>query len=167
MLHSAEDRARAESTGPAVKPEGGQTLPSPSLESFIKDDPALLEAMEFFLLLRPEDSTLELGEPGSLKVRGDEARAAGDDVTARILYESAAKIALYRQRKDEFRDLLALAGEVTAPGDRFDGFHRTLLRELDEAVRVAGEFYRELGRLSGVAGPGEPERPERSPGPTG
>ncbi len=121
--------------------------PIPSLEALVANGMALHDAMEYFLLLNPREQVAQLGEPEDLKRTADEARASGDKILARIDYECAAKIALYRQRRDMFLSMLSPAEKVTPPNQRFSTFHRVLMRESDAAFRIAKDFYSELEHL--------------------
>jgi hypothetical protein len=122
-----EEEERSEKTAP--------------LKSLIPDDPSLYEAMEYFLLGSPKRQLEELGDPAALKRVADEAKSSGNDIAARINYESAAKIALYEHNRDSFKSLLELADEVTSQGEEFKEFHRTLLNNADRAMKVADEYY--------------------------
>jgi len=122
------------------------SVPAPRLERFIRRDDPIYDAMEFFLLLNPEEQIPMLGEPETLRGAGDAARSSGDSTSARIKYEDGAKIALYRQNKEEFRSLLRLAEEVTPADSKFAAYHRALLRGTDQAMRVAREYYKQARR---------------------
>jgi hypothetical protein len=116
----------------------------PSLAKFIRDDRDLYEAMEFFLLGSPKRQIMQDGGQASLKKTADEAKISGDKLAARINYESAAKVALYEQDAAGFKDMLELAEGVTSEDDKFGRFHRALLLDVDETMRVAREYYAEL-----------------------
>jgi hypothetical protein len=120
--------------------EAGQKAGTPLL-TLIPNDRDLFEAMEFFLLASPSRQVQQLGDWPSLKKVAEEAKSSGNTLFARINYESAAKIALYEQNKEEFRSLLTLAEEVTTSGERFGEFHRILLDKTDQALQIAREYY--------------------------
>jgi len=111
------------------------------LETLVPDDASLREAMEYFLLAAPDRQLEQLGEPSALKKTADEAMNSGDRLSARIAYESAAKIELYMQNKEEFNRLLTLAEKATPPGGRFKELHRVLLDKIDRAMQVAKDYY--------------------------
>jgi hypothetical protein len=119
---------------------------TPFLRALIPDDPKLLVAMEYFLLASPTRQLSQLGDRESLKKARDGARAAGDDMTARIDYESAAKIALYEGDRGAFEDLLSLAEKVTSSRDNFAELHRILLNNVDGALGIADEYYEEMAK---------------------
>jgi hypothetical protein len=133
------------------------------LSDFVAKNSAMYRALEFFILLDPEEQVTRLGDPEALRSSADRARALGDNLTARIDYESAAKIALYRQQGDLFAEMLSLAQRVT-PGDQtFSEYHRTLLRSSDQAMRVASEVYAERDNLDPRA-QREPSQHTAAPG---
>jgi hypothetical protein len=124
---------------------------TPFLRALIPNDPKLFVSMEYFLLASPTRQLSQLGDRESLKSSGDGARAARDDTTARIDYESAAKIALYEGDRGVFEDLLSLAEKVTPSHYNFAEFHRVLLNNVDEALRIADEYYEEMAKGRGQA----------------
>jgi hypothetical protein len=114
---------------------------TPILRELVPDDPKLYAAMEFFLLASPARQIAQLGDYASLKEKGDQARSSEDRLMARIDYESAAKVALYEQDRQAVEELLTLSEKVTAPGEHFGELHRTLLGEIDKAMRIARDYY--------------------------
>ncbi len=171
MLHTSVDDPRTQER--PVEDDLGRVeelLTPPPLSKFIENDNALFEAMEYFLLLNPGEQASRLGEPRELKAKADEARASGDNLGARIYYENAAKVGLYRQEEAEFKGMLKLAEQVTRKNERFAAFHRTLLSDSDGAMRVAREYYGELRELydekSGHVQIGRADRPGAPEQPT-
>jgi hypothetical protein len=131
-----------------------------TLQELIPNDRRLFVAMEYFLLASPTRQLSQLGDMDSLKKEGDRAKSAGDKITARINYESAAKVALYEGDREAFESLLKLADNVTSGSDDYAQFHRTLLDHIDEAVRIADEYYEKTaeahGRKTVAANPSAP-----------
>ena len=160
MLRSAEELPgelrQSEAGVETVQEELSRS--TPELQRYVPEDGALYRAMEFFLLLNPEEQALRLGEPDALKLSADEAKASGNHLLARINYESAAKIALFRQNRTQFTSMVSLADQVTPADQEFAALHRTLLRETDAAMRVARDYYGELTRLRRSAGLVQTER---------
>jgi hypothetical protein len=149
MLPSTEeDRLRRESKlEQEVEEEQANPPQRPSLEKLVAKDRDLYQALEFFLLASPKRQLMQEGEPASIKEVADEARLSGNNLSARINYESAAKMALYEQDREALKELLELADGVTNV-ERFRGYHRAILQNLDEAIRIAKEYY------SGIEEPG-------------
>jgi hypothetical protein len=127
-----------------VEEEQERPKSPPSLQKLIPNNQGLYEAMEFFLLGSPKRQVLQEGGLESLKKTADQERDSGNKIMARINYESAARIAIYEQNKDEVKEFLELADGVTGDDERFSKFHRTLLSDLDETMRVAQQYYSEL-----------------------
>jgi len=130
LLRGAEQEQSREET-PQIRP---------SLKDLVPNAPEFYEALEYFLLGDPERQISQLGEPDSLLTKGDTARAAGDNLHARVEYESAAKIAIYEQNKEAAKKFLVLAEEVS-DNEKYSGFHRTLLKDIDQVVRIAKAYY--------------------------
>jgi hypothetical protein len=123
---------------------------SPDVKELVPLDGKLSQAMENFLLAAPERQILQGGGLESLLAAGDAARAAGKNVQARINYDQAAKFEIYKQDLDGARKALTLAEEVTEKNEKFSEYHLTLLRNLDQALLIAREYY---GRRSPAAQP--------------
>jgi hypothetical protein len=157
MLPSSEQRLPEELKESEVAVgDSAQEYHGPQLVELVPNDRSLYEAMEFFLLINPREQISSLGDFATVKRTADEARSAGDDLQARINYETAAKIALYNQNRKLFVSMLTLADGVTPTDQDFAAFHRTLLTKTDEAMRVARDFYAELERESRAVAPRTP-----------
>jgi hypothetical protein len=101
----------------------------------------LRKALETFLLLQAESQIPQLGDSKTFLNQGNAKKAAGDKLLARVNYEIAAKIELYKGNKAGVIESLTLAREVTDENDEHREFHDAILNNLDEALRIAREYY--------------------------
>src|ERR1700730_7574244 len=74
--------------------------PSSRLKDFIPNDEKMFVALQNFLLADPERQVAMLGDTDLLVTKGDAAKARGDKLVARMSYETAAKIEIYKQNKE-------------------------------------------------------------------
>jgi hypothetical protein len=139
-LNAEEDLKRENELEMKVEEEQEKPLQRPELTRFVPKDNELYEPMEFFLLGSPKRQLLQGGDSETLRKAADEAMAKGSKTFARINYESAAKIALYKQDRVSFEQSLEMA-EVVTSDDQFGRYHRILLQRIDEAMRIAKEYY--------------------------
>ena len=112
-----------------------------TLKDLVPNNEKLYEALQTFLLADPKRQLPLLGSTDLLLARGNEERANGDNSKARFDYETAAKIELYNQNKEEFGKFLRLANETSANGERGKDLLETMLAKLDEAMRISKEYY--------------------------
>jgi hypothetical protein len=98
-------------------------------------------AIEYYLLGDPKRQIEQLGDVEGILKQGDEAKQHQDTTKARYSYETAAKIELYRRRKDNLRKLLILAQDVTPSDEKHFQYQRTMLDNIDEALRIAKDYY--------------------------
>lgn len=141
MLRSSDDELHRENkVEQEVEQEQSKPIHRPKLEDFVRKGQDLYEAMEFFILASPKRQALQDGSSASLRKQGDEARQAGNNILARINYESAAKLALYEQDRESLKTLLEMADEVTKV-ERFKNYHHVLLRNLDQVMKIAKDYY--------------------------
>ncbi len=75
----------------------------------------------------PKRQQMQEGESESIRGAADEARMPGDNLSARINYESAPKMAIYEHDREALKELLELAtglrtsrgsGAITGPYSR-------------------------------------------------
>jgi len=111
--------------------------PSSRLKEFIPNDEKLFTALQNFLLADPERQLAMLGTTDSLLAKGDAAKASGDKLVARMNYETAAKIEIYKQNKDTAEKSIRLANEVTEPNDPHKASYEAMLGNIDEVLRVS------------------------------
>jgi hypothetical protein len=116
-----------------------EQVPTPSsrLKDFIPNDEKMYSALQNFLLADPERQLPLLGETNSLLTKGDAARAKGEKLTARMSYETAAKIAIYKQEKDSAEKYIRLAKEVTEVEDPHQASFETMLGNMNEVLRIS------------------------------
>lgn len=112
-----------------------------TLKDLVPNDGKLYEALQTFLLADPKRQLPLLGSTDSLLARANENRANGENFKARFSYETAAKIELYKQNREEFGKFLRLANETCGNGERGKEFLETMLANVDEAMRVSREYY--------------------------
>ena len=72
-----------------------------------------------------------LGETDSVLAKGDAARASGEKLMARVNYEIAAKIEIYKQNKDSVEKCIGLAKEVTENEDSHRALLQTMLANIE------------------------------------
>jgi hypothetical protein len=101
----------------------------------------MYHAMENFLLGDPRRQVEELGSEADLIAKGNEDKSKKHFLLARGNYETAARIALFRQNKERTINSIQLARSVTDNSDNHHTLQDTILNNLDEAMRVAGEYY--------------------------
>lgn len=111
------------------------------LMKIVSDDHRFYDAIENFLLADPAREIPELGDPSAFVAKADRFRDEGDNMMARVGYETAAKIEIYNQNKQRAEECITLANEVTDPHDKHHEFQRTLLSDMDRVLGVAREYY--------------------------
>jgi hypothetical protein len=92
--------------------------------------------MQTFLLGDPERQLPMLGSTDTLLAKGDQEKANGEKLRARMNYETAAKVEIYKQDKEGVEKCLRLAIEVTENEDR-KALLNTMLANLDEVLRIS------------------------------
>jgi hypothetical protein len=111
--------------------------PSSRLKDFIPNDEKMFAALQNFLLADPERQVAMLGTTDGLLAKGDAAKAKGDKLVARMNYETAAKIEIYKQNKDSAEKSIRLATEVTAESDPHRAAYVAMLGNMDEVLRIS------------------------------
>ena len=111
------------------------------LKQLIPENPKLYQAMSNFILADPENQIRQLGGSDSLLTMGNEAVSHKDKFTARLNYEYAAKIEIYKQNKDSVRKFLLLAEEVSEKVDPHREFRETLLANIAEVIRISKLYF--------------------------
>ncbi len=99
----------------------------------------LHSAMTYVLLLNPE-RLLELRGIEALAKSGDEALKAGDNTKARISYETAAKLALWKGQASVAQDYFKKALDVSGSQQR-KTIYETILKQPGEVAKVAAKYY--------------------------
>jgi hypothetical protein len=100
-------------------------------------------AMENFLLGDPERQISSL-DVDRLIGEGNDAKSEGQKITARTKYETAAKVELYRRKKDEVEQYLRFAQDVTERNDDHFKMQDTILSNLDSALDIAKKYYDQI-----------------------
>jgi hypothetical protein len=116
--------------------------PTSRLKDLVGNNQKMYEAMGTFLLASPERQIPQLGKVNSILAKGDLARANGKNMEARVDYETAAKIEIYKQNKDSARSCLISADEVSDTELQHHSFHETMLADMDEVLRISKAYQR-------------------------
>ncbi len=111
-----------------------------SLKKLVADDPKMYSALENFLIVDPERQLPLLDDASTLLAKGNTAKASGNNQTARVDYEVAAKIEIYKQNKESARSFLVLAEEVTDEAEAHYSFQKTMLADMDKVLRISKDF---------------------------
>jgi hypothetical protein len=111
--------------------------PSSSLKDFIPNDEKMFVALQNFLLADPERQLAMLGTTDALLAKGDAANVKGEKLVARMNYETAAKIEIYKQNKDTAEKAIRLANEVSEMNDPHRASYEAMLGNMDEVMRVS------------------------------
>jgi hypothetical protein len=123
-----------------VQPQKQPDQPTSRLKLVVGNNEKMYEAMGTFLLASPEFQIPRLGEVNSHLAKGDKARANGNNMEARVEYETAAKIGIYKQDKESARSCLISADEVSEKEERNHNFHETMLADMDEVMRISKAY---------------------------
>jgi hypothetical protein len=86
-----------------VRSEKSQESRSERLKDLCEGNGSLYEAIQNFLLLDPKSQIPQLGETDSLIQKGNMAVANGRKVEARVDFETAARIEIFRLNREETR----------------------------------------------------------------
>jgi hypothetical protein len=107
------------------------------------------EALRNFLLVDPESQVEQLGKTDELLARAEDARNKNQAQLSRAMYETAAKVAIYKRRKDDATRCIALAKEVTSSEDEHSKMQETLISNMDEVMQISKEYYDEMTEKQG------------------
>jgi|SRR5579872_4242214 len=107
------------------------------LASLASEDPKMYVALQNFLITDPDRQIPLLDDVHTLLVKGDAAKAGGNNMTARVDYEIAAKIEIYRQNKESATNFLVLAESVSDRKLEHYGYQETMLADMDKVLRVS------------------------------
>ena len=133
---SRKQKSKA-STKQVVEQVPATTTPSARLRDFVPRDERLFVALENFLLADPERQVPMLGQTDALVAKGDAATAKGDKLVARISYETAAKIEIYKQNKDSAEKCIRLANALSENNDPHRASYEAMLENMDEVLRIS------------------------------
>jgi hypothetical protein len=118
------------------------------LKGLVANNQRMYYALQSFLLVAPERQIPRLGEVSLLLARGDAFRANGNNMAARVDYETAAKIEIYKQNKDSARNCLVRAQEVSEKEQSHHEFQETMLADMDEVLRISKGYQSVLQELN-------------------
>lgn len=126
----------------AVKVDPPQlTSYSSRLKELVAKDEKMYHALQNFLLAGGDGQIARLGKVGDLLAKGDSAKAKGNNRSARVDYETAAKIEIYNQNRESARNCLILAESVSDKGETHHEFHETMLADMDEVLRISKAYH--------------------------
>ena len=108
-----------------------------TLKDLVPNDEKMYLALQTFLLGDPERQLPMLGNTDALLAKGDQDKANGEKLKARMNYETAAKIEIYKQNKELVEKSLRLSKEVTENGDPRRELLETMLANIDEVLRIS------------------------------
>lgn len=112
-----------------------------TLEDLVPNNEKLLSALQTFLLGDPKRQIPLLGTINSLLLKGEQDKARGEILRARINYETAAKIEIYNRNKEGAEKFLRLADGVAERASPYQAIIETMLTDLDEVMRVSKQYY--------------------------
>jgi hypothetical protein len=118
------------------------------LKGLVTNNQRMYYALQNFLLVAPERQIPRLGEVSLLLARGDAFRAKGNNMAARVDYETAAKIEIYKQNKDSARNCLVRAQEVSEKEQSHHEFQETMLADMDEVLRISKTYQSSFQELN-------------------
>jgi hypothetical protein len=118
------------------------------LKGLVSNNQKMYFALQTFLLAGGEKQISQLGEVSLLLDRGDAFRAKGNYVAARVVYETAAKIEIYKQNKASARNCLVRAVEVSEKELTHHEFQETMLADMDEVLRISKAYQSALPGLN-------------------
>lgn len=96
--------------------------------------------MQNFLIISPQKQIPQPGRVSLLIAKGDAAKSIGKNLEARVDYETAARIEIFKQNKESARNCLELAEGVSENSSQHHEFHETMLADMDEVLRVSKAF---------------------------
>jgi hypothetical protein len=120
---------------------GGVQRSISPLEKLATDDPKMFAALENFLITDPVRQLPIIGDVSVLLARGNEAKANGNNQSARVDYEVAAKIEIYKQNLESARSFLALAEQVSDQAGEHYAFQKTMLADMDKVLSISKAFH--------------------------
>jgi hypothetical protein len=110
------------------------------LENLALDDPNMYAALQNFLIVDPGRQIPLLDDVNTLQVKGDAAKADGNNMSARADYEVAAKIEIYKQNKESATNFLVLAEGVSDKQLEHHRYQETMLADMDKVLRISKSY---------------------------
>ena len=121
-----------------------------TLKDLVPDEKMYI-ALQTFLMGDPIRQLPMLGSVDSLLLRADLEKANGEKFKARLDYETAARIEIYRLDKVGTEKFLALSREMTENGEPNRAMIETMLANIDEALRISKLYYSSIAPHEKVA----------------
>jgi hypothetical protein len=135
--------ARPKTTNVQGISSGAQRSISP-LEKLVTNDPTMLAALQNFLITDPRRQLRSLDNVNVLLAKGNEAKAKGNNQSARVNYEVAARIEIYNQNVESARNFLVLAEQVSDPAGEHYAFQKTMLADMDKVLGISKAYHAPL-----------------------
>ena len=111
-----------------------------TLKDFVPDE-KLYTALQTFLMGYSSGRLPMLGTVDSLLLKADLEKANGERFKARLDYETAARIEIYRLDKGETERFLALSRDMTENCESNRVVIETMLANVDEVLRISKLYY--------------------------
>jgi len=125
----------------SVAPQQEQIPKKLTLKDLVPNDEKLYTALQTFLMGDPMRQLPLLGNVDSLSSRGDLEKTNGEKFKARLDYETAARIAIYKLDKGGAEKFLSLARDLADNGESSRVLIETMLANIDEVLRISKLYY--------------------------
>jgi len=116
------------------------------LRELVPSDEKLYLALQTFLLGDPNRQLPMLGSVDTLSLKAEEEKAKGDKWKARINYETAARIDIYKEDREGAEKFLRQAEEFAEDGGQNRVMLETLLTNMDEVMRISKLYYSSMSK---------------------
>ncbi len=130
---------KKKSTGASQIPV--QVVKKDILRDLVPNDEKLYIALQTFLLGDPTRQLPMLGSVDSLLTKGDEDKAKGNNWKARLNYETAAKIEIYKNNREDAEKFLRLAEGIAESNEANRVLLGTLLENMDRVMEISKVYY--------------------------
>ena len=117
------------------------TSPEPSLRDICSGDDELYNALEDFLLVASPSAKPSFGTVQGWFALADQEKAKGENLSAMVSNECAARVACFENDKETTKKALLLADALN-PNPAHATIHKTLLSKLDKVFEIADAFYK-------------------------
>ena len=114
------------------------------LEVLCQGDSEMYEALGNFLYIEPERQLPQIGTTEQQVQRASDAMARGDSLVARVDFETAARIEMYKGNMEKVKTFLEKAQELRDA--RGEGSRLILISNLERAMEIAAQYYHQVSR---------------------
>jgi len=111
------------------------------LRELVPNNEKMFVALQTFLLGDPDRQLPMLGSVDSLSLKAEAENTKGDKWKARIDYETAAKIEIYKENREDAEKFLRHAEELAEEGGQNLAMLEILLTNMDEVMRISKMYY--------------------------